>query len=62
MNKHAVYPAHHPVALALTGLAGALRSGCEVIDALAERYEVTVQEVAPARETVTFKLPRILTA
>ncbi|WP_269714501.1 4-hydroxy-3-methylbut-2-enyl diphosphate reductase [Caulobacter sp. NIBR2454] len=33
-----------------------------VIDALAERYEVTVQEVAPARETVTFKLPRILTA
>ncbi len=33
-----------------------------VIDALSERYEVTVEEVAPARETVTFKLPRILTA
>jgi hypothetical protein len=37
MNKQAVYPAHHPVALALTGLACALRTGCEVIDALAER-------------------------
>ncbi|WP_369061350.1 4-hydroxy-3-methylbut-2-enyl diphosphate reductase [Caulobacter sp. 73W] len=33
-----------------------------VIDALSERYEVTVEEIAPARETVTFKLPRILTA
>ncbi|MDG2520040.1 4-hydroxy-3-methylbut-2-enyl diphosphate reductase [Caulobacter segnis] len=33
-----------------------------VIDALSERYEVTVEEVAPALETVTFKLPRILTA
>ncbi|WP_153159699.1 hypothetical protein [Zoogloea sp. 1C4] len=37
MNKLDHYPAHHPVALALTGLACALRTGCAVIDALAER-------------------------
>lgn len=37
MTKQAVYPAHHPVALALGGLAVALRTGCEVIGALAEQ-------------------------
>jgi len=31
-----------------------------VIDRLAERFEVTVEEVDAARETVTFKLPRVL--
>jgi 4-hydroxy-3-methylbut-2-enyl diphosphate reductase len=31
-----------------------------VIDALAARYALTVEEVAPTRETVTFKLPRAL--
>ncbi len=31
-----------------------------VIDALAARYELTVEEVNPTRETVTFKLPRVL--
>jgi 4-hydroxy-3-methylbut-2-enyl diphosphate reductase len=31
-----------------------------VIDALAERYELTVDEINPTRETVTFKLPRVL--
>jgi 4-hydroxy-3-methylbut-2-enyl diphosphate reductase len=33
-----------------------------LIDALSARYEVTLEEVAPMRETVTFKLPRMLTA
>jgi len=31
-----------------------------VIDALADRYALTVEEVSPTRETVTFKLPRAL--
>jgi 4-hydroxy-3-methylbut-2-enyl diphosphate reductase len=31
-----------------------------VIDALAARYALTVEEVSPTRETVTFKLPRAL--
>jgi 4-hydroxy-3-methylbut-2-enyl diphosphate reductase len=31
-----------------------------VIDRLAERFDVTVEEVDAARETVTFKLPRVL--
>jgi 4-hydroxy-3-methylbut-2-enyl diphosphate reductase len=33
-----------------------------LIDRLAERYELQIDEVAPTRETVTFKLPRILRA
>ncbi len=33
-----------------------------VIDRLAEHFDVTVQEVEAARETVSFKLPRVLTA
>ncbi|HWU15584.1 MAG TPA: 4-hydroxy-3-methylbut-2-enyl diphosphate reductase [Caulobacter sp.] len=33
-----------------------------VIDAIAARYDVTVEELVEARETVTFKLPRLLTA
>ena len=33
-----------------------------VLDALATRYDVTVEELVEARETVTFKLPRLLTA
>jgi len=32
-----------------------------VIERLASRYALTVEEVAPTRETVTFKLPRVLT-
>ncbi|HWW25441.1 MAG TPA: 4-hydroxy-3-methylbut-2-enyl diphosphate reductase [Caulobacter sp.] len=32
-----------------------------VIDAIAARYDVTVEELIEARETVTFKLPRLLT-
>ncbi len=32
-----------------------------LISALAERFDLTVEEAAPARETVTFKLPRALT-
>lgn len=32
----------------------------ELMDALAARFDVTVEEVAPVRETVTFKLPRLL--
>jgi 4-hydroxy-3-methylbut-2-enyl diphosphate reductase len=31
-----------------------------VLDALATRFEVTIEEDAAARETVTFKLPRQL--
>ncbi|WP_165190625.1 4-hydroxy-3-methylbut-2-enyl diphosphate reductase [Caulobacter soli] len=33
-----------------------------VIDAMTARYDVTVEELIEARETVTFKLPRLLTA
>ena len=33
-----------------------------VIDAIAARFDVTVEELIEARETVTFKLPRLLTA
>jgi 4-hydroxy-3-methylbut-2-enyl diphosphate reductase len=31
-----------------------------VIDALAARFDVTVEELGPAREAITFKLPRVL--
>ena len=31
-----------------------------VIDAIAARYDVTIAELVEARETVTFKLPRLL--
>jgi 4-hydroxy-3-methylbut-2-enyl diphosphate reductase len=31
-----------------------------VIDALAARFDLTVEELGPTRETVTFKLPRVL--
>jgi 4-hydroxy-3-methylbut-2-enyl diphosphate reductase len=33
-----------------------------LIDKLATRYEITIEDVAPTRETVTFKLPRVLTS
>jgi 4-hydroxy-3-methylbut-2-enyl diphosphate reductase len=33
-----------------------------LIDKLATRYDLTIEEVAPTRETVTFKLPRVLTS
>lgn len=33
-----------------------------VIDAIAARFETTVEELVEARETITFKLPRLLTA
>jgi 4-hydroxy-3-methylbut-2-enyl diphosphate reductase len=33
-----------------------------VIDAIATRYDLTVEELIEARETVTFKLPRLLTS
>ncbi len=33
-----------------------------LIDRLSTRYELTIEDVAPTRETVTFKLPRVLTA
>jgi len=33
-----------------------------LVDAIAERFDATVTEDAGARETVTFKLPRQLTA
>jgi 4-hydroxy-3-methylbut-2-enyl diphosphate reductase len=33
----------------------------KVLEALAARYELLVREVAPIRETVSFKLPRLLT-
>jgi 4-hydroxy-3-methylbut-2-enyl diphosphate reductase len=33
-----------------------------VIEAMAARYDITVEELVEARETVTFKLPRLLTA
>ncbi|ATQ41294.1 4-hydroxy-3-methylbut-2-enyl diphosphate reductase [Caulobacter mirabilis] len=32
-----------------------------LLDKLSTRYELTIQDVAPTRETVTFKLPRVLT-
>ena len=34
----------------------------DLLDALSARYDVTLEEIAPTRETVTFKLPRLLTA
>ena len=33
-----------------------------VIDAISARYDTTVEELVEARETITFKLPRLLTA
>ena len=36
MNKQPIYEARHPVAGALGGLARALRSGADLLDALAE--------------------------
>ncbi|MBI5940782.1 MAG: hypothetical protein HY859_10185, partial [Caulobacterales bacterium] len=39
-------------------------SGAEapaVTPTLATLYDLTIEEVAPTRETVTFKLPRVLT-
>ena len=33
-----------------------------VIDAIAARFDVTIEDLIEARETVTFKLPRLLTA
>ena len=37
MTKQPTYEARHPVAVALAGLAVALRSGCDLLDALAEQ-------------------------
>ena len=37
MNKQPIYEARHPVAVALGGLARALRSGADLLDALAEQ-------------------------
>jgi 4-hydroxy-3-methylbut-2-enyl diphosphate reductase len=52
-----------PSVLALTAGASAPEALVQgVIDALRARYEVTVEEVETARETVTFKLPRALMA
>jgi len=34
----------------------------ELLQALSARYDTEVEEIAPVRETVTFKLPRLLTA
>lgn len=33
-----------------------------VIDAISARFDTTVEELVEARETITFKLPRLLTA
>ena len=33
-----------------------------LIDKLSTRYALTIEDVAPTRETVTFKLPRVLTS
>ena len=33
-----------------------------LIDKLATRYDITIEDVAPMKETVTFKLPRVLTS
>jgi 4-hydroxy-3-methylbut-2-enyl diphosphate reductase len=32
-----------------------------VIDAISQRFDVTIEDLIEARETVTFKLPRLLT-
>ncbi|HCL3901635.1 hypothetical protein ABZQ70_20245 [Pseudomonas aeruginosa] len=37
MHKQPIYEARHPVAVALGGLARALRSGADLLDALAEQ-------------------------
>ncbi|OZA27355.1 MAG: hypothetical protein B7X91_08795 [Hydrogenophilales bacterium 17-64-11] len=37
MTKQPTYEARHPVAIALAGLARALRSGADLLDALAEQ-------------------------
>lgn len=37
MNKQPIYEARHPVAVALGGLARALRSGADLLDALADQ-------------------------
>ena len=37
MSKQAHYPADHPVTIALAGMAVALRTGRDLLDALAER-------------------------
>ena len=37
MHKQPIYGARHPVAVALGGLARALRSGADLLDALAEQ-------------------------
>ena len=47
--------------LGLTAGASAPESLVEgLIAALAERFDLTVEEVSPTRETVAFKLPRVL--
>lgn len=45
MNKLDHYPPQHPVALALTGMARALRTGADLLEALAE--QATRVGVAP---------------
>ncbi|MBG4701569.1 hypothetical protein I5F65_08015 [Pseudomonas aeruginosa] len=37
MNKQPIYEARHPVAIALAGLARAMRSGADILDGLAEQ-------------------------
>lgn len=37
MNKQPAYEASHPVAVALAGMARAVRHGCDLLDALAEQ-------------------------
>lgn len=39
MNKLPTYPADHPVAIALAGMAHAARLGCDLLDALAQQAE-----------------------
>lgn len=39
MNKLPAYPADHPVAIALAGMALATRLGCGLLDALAQQAE-----------------------
>ncbi|TCS18077.1 4-hydroxy-3-methylbut-2-enyl diphosphate reductase [Caulobacter sp. BK020] len=52
----------HMTAVGLTAGASAPEDLVQgVIDAIAARYDVTVDELIEARETVTFKLPRLLT-
>lgn len=49
MSKLEAYPASHPAALALGGLAHALRSGRDLLQALAEQAEcVGVEPYGPA--------------